>query len=270
MNDIFRRLRRNSKDSVEVSPPFRPREDSGVTLTPSEQSTPARLNFFDLPAELRNHIYEWVISDTTLSLPSSVFAPSKRPKLPLKRRKSLPTPINGLLLASQQCRREYLAVLLSNVSVVVEVKDFDFEGLMRVSSTLRGLEAKALQTNPNLRVHLVTQNCTTRDLLQLKRWLDHRKYDEVNLPWKYEFPLDKLQPPTTMGKVRLLRELEYYADTVATLAVDVAEAQQAELRSIIEAFESQAMELEDSLGWLGERNKSAVRNLRGLAGGGVH
>lgn len=280
---LMRKFRRNNKEPYEVIN-SRPREDSAVTL-PAPIATNAGLNFFDLPAELRNAIYDFVISDATLSLPSSVFSStsrrlSKLPALPLRRRKSLAqAPINGLLLASRQCRREYLTFLLSTVEVVVEVKDFDFESLMRVSSGLGDLEAKALESNPNLKLHLITQNCTTKDLTLLRRWLDYRHapnglsglaYLGVSLPWKYEFPLEKLLPPTTMGRVRLLRELEYYADTVSTLEVDVAECQREELKAIILAFESKALWLEDDLGWLGERSKSAVRNLRGLAGGGVH
>ena len=162
-------------------------------------------------------------------------------------------------------------MLFSTVSVVIEVKDFDFENLIRASRSLGELEVKALKSNRNLIVHLITQNCTARDLTALRKWLDFRRdFDEVCLPWKYEFPLEKLLPSTTMGRVRLLRELEYYSDTVSMLEVDVEESQKAELKAVIEAFECKAAWLEGDLGWLGERSKSMVRNLRGLAGGGVH
>ena len=81
--------------------------------------------------------------------------------------------------------------------------------------------------------------------------------------------MDKLLPATTMGRVRLLRELEYYADTIATLVVDVEEGQQAELQKIMHAFETKANWIEDDLGWLGQRSKTMPRNIRGLAGGGL-
>lgn len=95
-------------------------------------------------------------------------------------------------------------MLLSTASVVVEVKDFDFEHVTRVSSSLTFNDMKALQSNRNLVLHLVTQNCTTKDLSLLRRWLDFCKDNDTNLPWNYEFPLDRLLPGTTMGRVRLL------------------------------------------------------------------
>lgn len=76
-------------------------------------------------------------------------------------------------------------------------------------------------------------------------------------------------PPSTIGCVRLMRELEYYADTIATLAVDVEEEQQDELAAIIDAFECRAVQLQDSLGEAGDRTISNARNVRGLAGGGL-
>jgi hypothetical protein len=73
-----------------------------------------------------------------------------------------------------------------------------------------------------------------------------------------------------MGRVRLLRELEYYADSIAALTVDLeAEEQKAELGRVIQAHEAKATWLEDDLGWLGQRSKVIGRNVRGLAGGGL-
>ena len=265
---MLRKLRRNSKERVDVAS-TRCREDSAVTVPSESTSDETKLTFFDLPAELRNAIYEFVISDAVLTLPCAISTTSRRSKLLLKKRKAALAPINGLLLASRQCRREYLAALLSSVSVVVEIKDFEFESLIRVSCSLDELELEALQSNRNLVLQLNTQNCTVKDLASLRRWLDYRRMDEANLTWKYEFPLDRLLPQTTMGRVRLLRELEYYADSISTLLVDAEGEQQTELQSIIEAFQSKALWLEDNLGWLGQRQKSMPRNLRGLAGGGL-
>ena len=272
---MLRRIRRNNKEPIEESPSAAAEASEDMEIptdeTPTEEAPSSRLNFFDLPAEIRNAIYEFVVSDTTLSLPA-LFAASKRSKLSLKRRKPipLPAPINSLLIASRQCRQEYLAVLLSTVSVVVEVEDFDFKHLTRASSSLTELDIQSLQTNRHLTVVLVTQNCTSKDIGRLRRWLEHQKHSKLALPWKYEFPIDKLLPPTTMGHVRLLRELEYYADMISTLIPDMDEGQQRELRTIIEAFQCKASQLEDDLGWLSQRSKSISRTLRGLAGGGVH
>lgn len=66
-----------------------------------------------------------------------------------------------------------------------------------------------------------------------------------------------------------MRELEYYADTISTLMVDVEEGQQEELREIINAFESKAAVLGDGLGEESERSIGNARNVRGLAGGGL-
>ena len=265
---MLRKLRRNSKEPVDIDGPTVDLEAVKEPLDQDDDSQP-RLTFFDLPAELRNAIYEFVVSDTTLTLPSSLFAAPKRSYLPLKRRKSIPTPINGLLLTSRQCRQEYLSVLLSTVSVVVEVKDFDFESLIRVSSSLGEQEAKALQTNKHLTLQLCTQNCTSKDLILLRRWLEYRRSCKVNLPWRYEFP-ESLLPSTMMGRVRVLRQLEYFADTISIMVVDVEPDLQPELKAITDAFESRAVWLEDVLGWVGHKSKTSPRNLRGLAGGGVH
>ena len=192
----------------------------------------------------------------------------------LRRRNSAsggPAPLNGLLLTNRQLRAEYLSLLLSTASVIVEVKDFDFEHVARVSSALGYADMKALQRNRNLVLHLCTQNCTTKDLASLRRWLDFHSSSDTNLPWIYVFPLERLMPSTTMGRVRLLRELEYYADSIATIIVDLEdnEGQTAELKRIMQAFEIKAGELEDNLGWLGQRGKSVSRGVRGLAGGGI-
>ena len=242
----------------------------------------SRLNFFDLPAELRNAIYEHVVTGATLSLTSTIDEESLRSKLSWKKRKSVSTPINGLLLASQQCRREYLSVLLTSMDVVVEVIDFDFENLMRVSATLGEFEKHALRSNRHLRLQLITQNCTPKMMLGVRRWLDHRsknlesnlpwkyKKHDADLPWKYEFPLQKLLPPTTMGRVRLYKEVEYYAYTLGKLRNEVPETQHSELKAIVEAFQESASWLEKDLGLVGQRTRLLTRNLRGLAGGGYH
>lgn len=227
-----------------------------------------KTSFLSLPAEIRNAIYEFVICDATLSLPMSATG-SRRFRQRFQRRKQIETPLNGLLLANWQLRREYLSILLSTARVVVDVKDFDFEEVARVSSVLNASDVQALQSNSHLVLQLATQNCTDRDVSRLKRWIEFRKSKGADLPWKYEFPLDRLMPGTTMGRVRLLRELEYYADTIATLVADFDGAQQDEVQQIIHAFECKAMELEEDLGWLGQRSKASSRAVRGLAGGGL-
>lgn len=273
---MLRKFRRNSKEPTQDGSCKAGEDTATATLadgTP-EESQPRCLTFFDLPAEIRNAIYENLISETTLSLSSNIFAPSKRSRLPLKRRKCPLTPnnrLNGLLLASRQCRQEYLSFLLSTVRVVAEAQDFDFENLIRVSSSLKhdDFEYQALQSNRHLTVLLITRNCSSKDLASLRRWLDYRACCKVDLPWKYEFPLERLLPPTTMGRVRLLRELEYYADMLSMMEVDLEPGQRSELRLIVEAFKIKVDKLENDLEWLGQRSKRSPSNLRGLPGGGV-
>lgn len=266
---MLRKLRRNSKEPIEAASP---RTDGDAPQDAIEgPQLSGRLTFFDLPAELRNEVYEYVTLDATLTLPSTLFTGSisQKAKLALRRRKPVSAAnINGLLLASKQCRQEYLSILLSTINVVVEIKDFDFENLMRVSSSLDESDIRSLQSNRNLCLHLDTRNCTQKDLGAIRKWLAFRT-ERDQLPWRYEFPLSKHLPPSKVGCVRLMRELEYYADNISSLAADVDESQQAELLAIINAFESRAMALEDELGWAGQRSKSLPRNVRGLAGGGL-
>ena len=77
-------------------------------------------------------------------------------------------------------------------------------------------------------------------------------------------------PPTNTGKVRLLRELEYYADKITTLeAACNGEVMMAELRAVREAFAGKAGVLGEDLGVLAVENKMMPSQLRGLWGGGV-
>lgn len=159
-------------------------------------------------------------------------------------------------------------MLFSCGLIAVEVKDFDFEGVMRVSSALDTAEVQALLLNPNLTIQLVLQNCRPRDLNNLRKWLDHRRDHPIHLPWKYEFATDRLLPPTTNGRIRLLRELAYYADTISMLAPELHETQKAELRLIVGALLEKVEWLEETVGRPGERSTNYSRNVRGLAGGG--
>lgn len=285
---LIKKLRRGVKEPSpdDTTLAFRPRKDSAAVLPMDSASQhlthpaaddappPSGLTFLDLPAELRNRVYEFVICDATLTLPTAAAHPSRRSKLSLRRRggsKPTDTPLNGLLLTTRQLRHEYLSMLLSTAAVVVEVRDFDFAHVARVSAALAPADRRALQSNRRLALHLVTQNCTAKALAQLRRWLDFRRdHAAAALPWRYEVPLARLLPGTTMGRVRLLRELEYYADTIATLVVDLDAGQRAEMQRVIEAFEREAVWLEEDLGWLGQRSKSVSRSVRGLPGGGLH
>lgn len=273
---MLRKFRRNSKQSPEdglsaltLETTREPSLDAGS----QGQHANDRLSFFSLPAEIRNDIYELIIADTTLSLPSQALTAGQKLKLRTRKRRVLVTPINGLLLASRQCRQEYLSTLFSRGAVTVEVKDFDFEGLIRVSSGLDEMEVRYLQSNRNLTVQLMTQNCRQKDGFALRKWLNYLRDCDARLPWKYEVPLEKLLPPTTMGRVRLMHELEYYAEAISALEPGISEPQRVELKLITAAVYKGVQWLEQELGELGQRRKDRSRSLahmRGLPGGGVY
>lgn len=273
---MLRKFRRNSKPSPEDGLSALSLQSSKEESTDAGAQQPQgndRLSFFSLPAEIRNDIYELIIADTTLSLPSHALTAAQKLKLRTRKRRVLVTPINGLLLASRQCRQEYLSTLFSRGAVTVEVKDFDFEGLIRVSSGLDEMEVRYLQSNRNLTVQLMTQNCRQKDGFALRKWLNYLRDCEARLPWKYEVPLEKLLPPTMMGRVRLMHELEYYADSISALEPEISESQKLELKQITDAFYKAVEWLEGEVGEVGRRRKDYSRSLahlRGLPGGGVY
>ncbi|KAK5128567.1 hypothetical protein LTR85_003238 [Meristemomyces frigidus] len=257
---ILKKLRRSSKDAIsELQPGSRP--DSLATQPSILAATDAsRPTFFDLPAEIRNAIYELCTTGTTLSLPASK-----------KERNKLPPEVSGLLVASRQCRKEYLPLLYSTAPVIVEVRDFDFTNIMRVVSSLYSRELKALRENPHLCIRLRTRNCTTDNLNALRRWLANRADSLDRLPWRYEVAV-----PASNGVIarcRLnMREMEYYAARLARLQVRLEDTLQWELESIIAAFDGKAAAIaKESLdGHATGVDFNSPSAARGLAGGGIH
>lgn len=228
---ILKKLRRSTKDTGIVIQPGS-RQDSLATQPSYLAATDAnRPTFFDLPAEIRNAIYELLATSTTLSLP---FQGKERSKLPPQ--------VSGLLVASRQCRKEYLPLLLSTAPVSVEVRDFEFTNVMRVVSGLYSTELKALRENPQLIIRLRTQNCTRENLLALRRWLVRRADSLDRLPWAYEVAVT--DPKGVMARHRLvLRELEYYAARLSRLQVRLEDTLQWELQAIVAAFDMKAAAL---------------------------
>lgn len=254
-------LRKIRSLSIGKSPsPQDSRRDSVATTisTVHEEAIPAtegKLTFFDLPAEIRNAIYEEVVSSTVLTLPA------------YKQQKLIPRP-NGLLLASKQCRKEYLPLLYSTAPIIAEVKDFDFANLMRVVGGLYSMELKAMRVNRNLIIHLRTQNCARENLATLRRWLVNRADSLDRLPWHYEVQV--ADPSNAMGRVRLLRESEYYAERLRRKHLNVTDSLQWELDAVIAAFERKAMDLDNSIvAGYPKTTRDFTRNVRGLSGGGL-
>ena len=250
---MFRKLRRGSKDS-DVGGDLADRQDNSLLSPPATAATDKdKLTFFDLPAEIRNDIYDLVAGRTTL-------------RLPVGKKREAPV-IPGLLVASKQCRHEYLPLLYSTVPFLVEVRDFGFGNLTRVVSSLYRTELKAMRNNVRLVIQLRTQNCTRENLASLRRWLVARADGLDRLPWNYEIIDDG--PVTDMGRIRLLRELEYYTRLLARLNGKLEETVQWELHAIIAAFEHRASMLQHDIRTLNKRQLGSPSMVRGLLGGGL-
>jgi len=259
---VLRKLRRNpSKDST----PSSTRNNSHVPTTPASRddipsTTPSPqksgLSFFDLPAELRNEIYDLVASTTLLILPPSPTSNNKKDRPP--------APVPGLLLTSRQTRREYLPLLYSTAPVAVEIRDFNFLPLLNAVANLYATELKALRLNPNLVLKLRTQNCTKDNLAGLRRWVLSRADSLDRLAWRYEV----VHPESagTMGWWRLRKEMGFYRERVAGLRGVVGEAGRWELEAVMEAFGRKGEELEGRLEGV---SIWEPRMLRGVAGGGL-
>jgi hypothetical protein len=249
---MFRKLRRGGKDTGVESKPST-RQNSIVIIQP-EATQPNKLTFFDLPAEIRNQIYELVASDAILTLPLQ------------KKETKTPPPVPGLLLASHQCRKEYLSLFLSTAPVIVEVKDFEFRHLIRVVGSLYNSEFKALRLNRNLCIHLRTQNCTRENLASLRKWLIKRGDSLDRLPWRYE--VVHTPPSGRIGYFRLSRELKFYCERMGRMQIGLEDTLQWELQAVIAAFERKGEELDRGLQGV-RPGIQEPRTLRGLSGGGV-
>ncbi|KAK1074130.1 ferrochelatase hem15 [Friedmanniomyces endolithicus] len=237
---MLRKLRRGSKDSIPVPTE---RRDSFFATPPSTPTaaTPGKLTFFDLPAEIRNHVYDLTVSDTVLYLPS----PSPED------RKKKPVPVCGLLLASRQCRKEYLPLFYSTAPVVIDIKDFDFRNVMKVIGGLYSTELKAFRANNALVLRLRTLNCTKANLDGLRRWLTHRADSLDRLPFRQS------------------REIAYYGERLARMQVKLEDTLQWELQAIVAAFDRKGAELAEALQGVPHQLDPSRRPIYGLSGGGL-
>lgn len=222
---------------------------------------PQKLSFFDLPPEIRNVVYQDLASGMTLIVPSTLSTPQSA----RRKQVSLPT---GLLLASKQCRREFLPLLFATARVRIQVRDFYFKPVMRVAGSLYSTELKALRENPSLIINLRTQNCAREHLATLRKWLVHRSNSLDKLPWSYEVEV----APTghDIGRVRQLREVQLYTEDLRRLEGGLEESLQWELAVIIEAFRHRAACITAELSEAGvEVAPFSTAHIRGLSGGGI-
>lgn len=170
----MRRLLRRS-DKSDASRP------QSSNLQPSRaNATPRKTNFFDLPAEIRNDIYERLARETTLHLSDS---PSIVTSNNTKLKKSVLIP--GLLLASRQCRAEYSSILLSTAQITAVAIGYDFKFVSRIAGSLYRSELKALRENPNLKIVVRLKRPSSQTYVQLRRWCIERANSLDRLPWRY-------------------------------------------------------------------------------------
>lgn len=170
---MFDKLRRRSKElrGAFATPAPSPPSISNVDSAPTEHKLrPA--SFLDLPAELRNHIYELVAHGTkSLTLVSGVPKPNPP----------------ALFLVNHQIRSEYRPILLSQIPVHTCVQSFDFKPLMRSIGSFYSSELKALRANPDLVIDIQIDDFNSgkshRD--SLRRWAVKRSGNLDRLPWSY-------------------------------------------------------------------------------------
>lgn len=160
--------RRGSKQPQDVLPadPMARDPHESVVANPKAKG----VSFLDLPAEIRNSIYEYATLDTTITV-----GPQDTVKI---------SP--GLLLTSHQVRREYLPLMLSTAPLRVAVHGFDFRNLMRIVGSLYSTELKALRENRRLVIRLVLERYSRDEVMTLRRWLWHRASKADHLDWHYQ------------------------------------------------------------------------------------
>ncbi|KAF2724342.1 hypothetical protein K431DRAFT_282186 [Polychaeton citri CBS 116435] len=171
-------MQRLRKASRQLS--FNPRKDAIESLNAKCRSN---VTFSDLPAEIRNQIYELAAWDTIVALPSS--------------KSSKPISPPALLLANKSIRQEYRPILLANAIVKAHVKEYDFRHLTRVVAGLSRNDLLALGTNRRLEIILelrIKPKPNKRDAQSLRLWFAwlHQYQPSSNgelakrLDWKYE------------------------------------------------------------------------------------
>ncbi|KAF7189862.1 hypothetical protein HII31_08684 [Pseudocercospora fuligena] len=160
---MLARFRKSSKNKIPQVQPNYP-----AANTPKE---PKRTTFFDLPAEIRNAIYELIAQDLTLILDLNHNKTSKHP---------------SLLLASRQTNKEFSSILLSTATLKVPIIDFNFTTLLSYikSGGLPPNKSKSLFSNPNLIITLQLKKCRSDVYANVKTWCE-TSTQERGL-WGYE------------------------------------------------------------------------------------
>ncbi|EMC99308.1 hypothetical protein BAUCODRAFT_398848 [Baudoinia panamericana UAMH 10762] len=141
---------------------------------------PKQTSFFDLPAELRIHIYELVLVNVRIQI------------LPLES-KDHRTP-HALILASRQVRNEVLPIIHSKCRIRANVTDFNFSGLVAWMDRIPSGQQAMLCKNEQLEINLCTSlKPDSRSFaVGLRKWLEMRKDPHRSQPnWQYSGPTPK-------------------------------------------------------------------------------
>lgn len=220
---MLNKLRRKSKDSTQAVATQR------TTTTGLSITTPKihkGLNLFDLPAEIRNVIYELCASTTSL-----VVSDLKKTTCPT------------LLLTSHQVRREYAPVLLASAPIAVNVSNFDFRPTSRLIGSLFSTELKALRANSRLTINLhITKLPNKDDIAHLRRWATRRSEHMDRLAWTY-----KINRPKSMTRSLAQQRAELLGAIIKAIEVlhsELHESLQFELEPVLAVLEEEQLSLE--------------------------
>ena len=138
--------------------------------------------FVDLPAELRNKIYEFAAEDETAAL-----CPKRRGRLTSK---------SPLSMVSHQIRDEYLGVLcMAMGEIKALVKNFNFRHIVTFLNRLTDAELNSLSTRAHpsprsIRFTVGINHISLETLEDLQRWLRRFQSPDVrgsNIDASYEF-----------------------------------------------------------------------------------
>ena len=229
---MFERFRRSSR----VDQTTKAKNQHAPALATTRPNT----SFFDLPAELRNKIYEHTVSDVSrICIIKDIISTTK-----YARKDAIP----ALFITSRQCRAEYMPILLSSATISINISDFDFSHLMRITGSLYSTELKALRANPRLylQLHFTKKRAPfTSAEANLRRWITYRSTGMDRLPWHYELPI-ALEKRSRCTYTRYIQNQELCMLVLRTLHPKVDESLQWELQIIMSELESQSTDFEDA------------------------
>jgi hypothetical protein len=191
------------------------RSESSTTNDEDPLATRSTINFFDLPGEIRNQIYELSAHNATLRIVENC---SSRRTSKTSSSSSRVDPISppGLLLVSKRCRQEYLPILLSTAHIEASITNFDFKNVMRVIGGLFPTELRALRANTNLVLSLlVPTSGSQNEFTNIRRWALSRANALDRLPWNY-----RLAPESLSAASSSIRRSCYYRMTFMFSAVE--------------------------------------------------